>query len=216
MALRPELSAAWFNLGKLLTRAGQFAEALAALDRGLAFTPGDADALNTRSAVLRSLWRLDESAAAARAALRKRPQFPEAALNLGTALLKSGEPEPALAAFRKAAAQRRRLRGRRSAAQGLALRALDRLDEARAAFERAVALGCREAVSGRGCLDLMLGDFERGWEGYEARWVDGKSLAEALGARYPLGAGRPRRRSACSSSTTTGSATPSSSRAICR
>ena len=74
----------------------------------------------------------------------------------------------------------------RSAAQALALRALGRLEEARAAFDRAAALGCREAVSGRGCLDLMLGDFERGWEGYEARWIDGKSLAEALGARFPL------------------------------
>ena len=48
-----------------------------------------------------------------------------------------------------------------------------------------IALGNREAISGRGCLDLMLGDFERGWEGYEARWVDGKSLADALGARFP-------------------------------
>src|SRR5947209_6386759 len=65
------------------------------------------------------------------------------------------------------------------------LRALGRLVEARAAFDRAASLGCREAVSGRGCLDLMLGDFERGWEGYEARWVDGKSIAQALGVRYP-------------------------------
>jgi len=66
------------------------------------------------------------------------------------------------------------------------LTALGRLEEAAAAFDRAVALGCREAVSGRGCLDLMLGRFEKGWEGYEARWVEGKSIAEALGARYPL------------------------------
>jgi tetratricopeptide (TPR) repeat protein len=183
--IRPGLSAAWFNLAKLLTRQGRFAESLAALDRGFEFSPVDPDALNTRSAVLRALWRLDESAAAARAALRKRPNFPEAAVNLGTALLKSGQAEPALAAYRKAAALRRNYADA-ICGQGLALRALDRLDEARSAFERAVALGCREAVSGLGCLDLMLGDFERGWEGYEARWVDGKSIAEALGVRYPL------------------------------
>ena len=183
--LKPALPAAWFNLAKLLTRQGRFVEALAALDKGAMFEPDDADALNTRSAVLRSLWRLDESVAAARAALKRRPVFPEAAVNLGTALLKSGRTEPALAAFSKAVAQRRDYADA-ICGQGLALRALDRLDEARAAFERAVKLGCREAVSGLGCLDLMLGDFERGWEGYEARWVDGKSIAEALGVRYPL------------------------------
>jgi tetratricopeptide (TPR) repeat protein len=185
LQLKPALPAAWFNLAKLLTRLGRFVESLAALDEGAAFAPDDADALNTRSAVLRALWRLEESAAAARAALARRPVFPEAAVNLGAALLKSGQTEAALAAFSKAAAQRRDYADA-LCGQGLALRGLDRLDEARAAFARAVSLGCREAVSGLGCLDLMLGDFERGWEGYESRWVDGKSIGEALGVRYPL------------------------------
>ncbi len=185
LALRPDLSTAWFNLGKLLTRQGRFGEALAALDSGLRHAPGDADAHNTRSAVLRGLWRVHEAAEAAQAALRLRPNFPEAAVNLGTALLKAAWPAPALAAYAKAGAMRRDFADA-ICGQALALRALDRLDEARAAFDRAASLGCREAVSGRGCLDLMLGDFERGWEGYEARWVDGKSIAEALGVRYPV------------------------------
>ncbi len=185
LELRPDLTAAWFNLAKLLTRQGRFADALAALDGGLAVAPGDADALNTRSAVLRGLWRVEEAAAAAEAALRRRPNFPEAAVNLGTALLKAAQPGPALAAYASASAMRPDYADA-ICGEGLSLRALDRLEEARAAFDRAAALGCREAVSGRGCLDLMLGDFERGWEGYEARWVDGKSIAEALGVRYPL------------------------------
>jgi len=185
LSLRREQPTVWFNLGKLLIRAGRFPEALAALDAGLALKPGDADALNTRSAALRPLWRVEEAAEAARAALRRRPQFPEAALNLGTALLKAGKPEPALAAYRKAGALRRDYADA-ICGEALALTALGRLEQAATAFDRAVALGCREAVSGRGCLDLMLGRFERGWEGYEARWVEGKSLAEALGARYPL------------------------------
>ncbi len=185
LSLRPDLTAAWFNLAKLMTRLGRFADALAALDRGLALAPGDADALNTRSAVLRGLWRLEDSAASAEAALRRRPAFPEAAVNLGTALFKAGKPEAARDAYERAIALRPDYA---DAICGLALslRALDRLDEARAAFDRAASLGCREAVSGRGCLDLMLGRFEAGWEGYEARWVDGKSIAEALGVRYPL------------------------------
>jgi hypothetical protein len=77
--------------------------------------------------------------------------------------------------------------------EALALRALGRLVEAREKFHAAEALGCREAISGRGCLDLMLGDFENGWEGYEARWIAGRSLSEALGVRFPVwrGPGRP-------------------------
>ena len=56
------------------------------------------------------------------------------------------------------------------------------MNDARAAFVAAERLGNREAISGKGCLDLLMGDFERGWEGYEARWIAGKSLTEALGA----------------------------------
>ena len=185
LALKPDQPVAWFNLAKLLLRDGHFPNALHALNEGFARAPGDPDALNTLSAVLRSLWCLEDSIEAARAALKTRPHFPEAALNLGAALLKAARPAAALEAFALAVSQRRDYSDA-ICGEGLSLRALGRLEEARAAFDRAVALGCREAVSGRGCLDLMRGDFESGWEGYEARWIDGKSINEALGVRYPL------------------------------
>ena len=185
LTLKADQPVAWFNLAKLLLRSGRFLDALQALNAGFDWAPGDPDALNTMSATLRALWRLEDSIEAAQAALSKRPLFPEAAVNLGTALLKADRPEAALAAYRRAVSQRPDYADA-ICGEALALRALGRLDEARAAFDRAVALGCREAVSGLGCLDLMLGDFQRGWEGYEARWVEGKSIAEALGARYPL------------------------------
>ena len=68
--------------------------------------------------------------------------------------------------------------------QALALRSLGRFSEALAAFEAAEALGSREAQAGKGCLLLTLGDFERGLEGYEKRWLKGKSLGDALGRRF--------------------------------
>ena len=43
--------------------------------------------------------------------------------------------------------------------EALALRALGRLEEALAAFEEAERLGSIEAISGKGCLHLTLGDF---------------------------------------------------------
>jgi tetratricopeptide (TPR) repeat protein len=184
LSLKVDLPAGWSNAGKLLFELDRFAEALDAFDAALALRPGDADLWNSRSGALRKLGELAASAVAAREALRLRPRFAEAALNLGTALLKQDEIEPALEAFETASAIQPNY-GAALNGQGLALRALGRLEEARAAFAAAERLGSREAVGGRGCLDLTLGDFERGWEGYEARWIAGKSLADAFGARYP-------------------------------
>ena len=184
LTFKVDLPVAWSNVGKLMFEDGRYAEALASFDAALGLTPKDADLWNSRAGALRKLGRLEESAAAAREALRLKPRFAEAALNLGTALMKLDRCDEALAAY-EAAGEVRSGYGAAFNGQGLALRALGRFAEARAAFEAAAALGDREAISGRGCLDLMLGEFERGWEGYEARWIDGRSLAEALGARFP-------------------------------
>jgi tetratricopeptide (TPR) repeat protein len=184
LGFKVDLPAAWSNLGKLLFEDGRHFEALDSFDAALGLTPKDADLWNSRAGALRKLGRLEESAAAAHEALRLKPRFAEAALNLGTALLKLDRCDEALAAY-EAAGDARPGYSAAFNGQALALGALGRIDEARAAFETAEALGNREAISGRGCLDLMVGDFERGWEGYEARWVDGKSLADALGAHFP-------------------------------
>ena len=184
LSLKVDLPPAWSNVGKLLFEDGRHAAALDAFDAALGLRPGDADLWNSRSAALRKLGRLEELGASAREALRLRPKFAEAALNLGTALLKSDRADEALDAYQMASALQPDY-GAALNGQGLALQALGRLGEARAAFAAAERLGNREAISGKGCLDLTLGDFARGWEGYEARWLAGKSLAEALGARYP-------------------------------
>ncbi|MGD0564844.1 MAG: DUF6165 family protein [Roseiarcus sp.] len=184
ISLKLDLPAAWSNAGKLLFELGRYAEALDGFEAALALRPGDPDLWNSRAGALRKLGRLDESAAAAREALRLRPDFAEAALNLGNAHLKRDRVVEALEAYRLTSS----IKSDFSAAlcgQALALRALDRLEEAREAFENAERLGSVEAISGKGCLDLTLGDFERGWEGYEARWIAGKSLDEALGVRFP-------------------------------
>ncbi len=178
-------------MGKLLFEKRRFAEALAAFETATTLAPGDADAWCSRAGVLRELGRLEESLEAARRALALRPDFAEAAINLGNALMKLDRMDEALCAYRRASAARPDF----SAAlcgEALALRNLGRFDEALATFEAAEALGSREAVAGKGCLLLTLGDFERGFEGYEARWLEGKSLAEALGTRFPTWRGPPR------------------------
>ncbi len=190
LTIDPSLGVAHVNLGKLLFETRRFAEALEAFETAATLTPGDADAWCCRAGALRELGRLEESLEAARRALALRPDFVEAAINLGNALMKLDRMDEALCAYRHASAARPGF----SAAlcgEALALRNLGRFDEALAAFEAAEALGSREAVAGKGCLLLTLGDFERGFEAYEARWLEGKSLAEALGTRFPTWRGPP-------------------------
>jgi Flp pilus assembly protein TadD len=191
------LVVAHVNLGKLLFGAGRFAEALASFTAATALAPGDADAWCSRAGALRELGRLEESVEAAGRALALRHDFPEAAINLGNALLKLDRSEKALEAYLRASALGPRLAqglsGQALLGQALALRSLGRFPEAFAAFDAAEALGSREAIAGKGCLLLTLGDFERGLEGYEARWLKGKSLAEALGTRFETWKGPGRR-----------------------
>ena len=192
LELDASLIVAHVNAGKLHFRAGQFDEALRSFEAATALAPDDADAWSSRAGALRELGRLEESLEAARHALSLREDFPEAAINLGNAFLKLDRPEEALDAYRRANAA-----APSSAAahcgRALALRSLGRFPEAMTAFEAAEALGSREARAGKGCLLLTLGDFERGLDGYEARWLRGKSLGEALGARFETwrGPGRP-------------------------
>jgi tetratricopeptide (TPR) repeat protein len=192
LELDASLVVAHVNLGKLLFGAGRFTEALASFAAATNLAPHDPDAWCSRAGALRELGRLEESAETAERALELRHDFPEAAINLGNALLKLDRSEEALEAY---------LRANRSGpclakallGQGLALRSLGRFSEAMAAFDRAAALGSREAVAGKGCLMLTLGDFEQGLDGYEARWLEGKSLSEALGMRFETWKGPGRR-----------------------
>jgi tetratricopeptide (TPR) repeat protein len=171
------------NLGKLLFAAGRFPDALASFETATKLSPRDPDAWCSRAGTLRELGRLDDSIEAAEHALSLRHDFPEAAINLGNALLKLDRGEEAFQAYLRASEPGPCL-AKALLGQGLALRSLGRFSEAMTAFDGAAALGSSEAIAGRGCLMLTLGDFENGLEGYEARWLKGKSIAEALGTRF--------------------------------
>jgi tetratricopeptide (TPR) repeat protein len=119
-----------------------------------------------------------------------RPDFAEATLNYGTALMKLDRHEEALPIYRKAKALRQDF-APAMCGEGLTLRALGQFDEALIAFDEAVRLGNVDAIGNRGCLFLMMGEFEQGWEGYESRWLAGKSLQDALGVKFPTWSGKP-------------------------
>jgi tetratricopeptide (TPR) repeat protein len=192
LELDASLVVAHINFGKLLFGAGRFAEALASFAAATALAPDDADAWCSRAGALRELGRLEESLEAAERALTLRHDFSEAAINLGNALLKLDRSEKALDAYLRASKPGPCL-AKALLGQGLALRSLGRFSEAIAAFDAAAALGSREAVAAKGCLLLTLGDFENGLAGYEARWLNGNRLSEALGTRFETWKGPGRR-----------------------
>jgi tetratricopeptide (TPR) repeat protein len=192
LELDASLVVAHVNSGKLLFGAGRFTEALASFAAATRLAPHDPDAWCSRAGTLRELGRLEESVDAAKRALELRHDFPEAAINLGNALLKLDRSEEALGAYLRASEPGPCL-AKALLGQGLALRSLGRFPEAVTAFDKAAGLGSREAVAGKGCLMLTLGDFENGLEGYEARWLKGRSLSEALGIRFETWRGPGRR-----------------------
>jgi tetratricopeptide (TPR) repeat protein len=192
LELDASLVVAHVNSGKLLFGAGRFTEALASFAAATRLAPHDPDAWCSRAGTLRELGRLEESVDAAKRALELRHDFPEAAINLGNALLKLDRSEQALGAYLRASEPGPCL-AKALLGQGLALRSLGRFWEAVTAFDKAAGLGSREAVAGKGCLMLTLGDFENGLEGYEARWLKGRSLSEALGIRFETWRGPGRR-----------------------
>jgi tetratricopeptide (TPR) repeat protein len=193
--LDPSLVVAHLNFGKLLFGAGRFTEALASFTTATMLAPHDPDAWCSRAGALRELGRLEQSVKAAERALELRHDFPEAAINLGNALLKLDRSDEALEAYLRASNPGPCL-AKALLGQGLALRSLGRFSDSMTAFDRAAALGSREAIAGKGCLMLTLGDFENGLEGYEARWLNGRSLSEALGTSFPSwkGPGRKAKR----------------------
>jgi tetratricopeptide (TPR) repeat protein len=190
LKFKPEYPVALANSGKLLFDLRRFDEALEAFDKALALAPANPDNWNSRAGALRELGRLEESIAACQQALVLRPDFAEATLNYGTALMKLDRHEEALPFYKKARALQQNF-SPAICGEGLTLQALGRFDEALGAFDEAVALGNLDAVSNRGCMRLMLGDFEQGWEDYESRWLAGKSLKDALGVRFPNWSGTP-------------------------
>jgi Tfp pilus assembly protein PilF len=120
---------------------------------------------------LREMGRHGEALDACNRALALKPDYTEGYNNRGNALIELNRPADALADYDRAL----------EAApdnvyawvnRGNALRYLDRAEEAIESFDRAIALApdLAEAHWNKGLLCLSVGDFARGWAGYEWRW----------------------------------------------
>ncbi|KRQ12723.1 tetratricopeptide repeat protein [Bradyrhizobium manausense] len=157
--------------GQSLFKLGRYAEALECFDAFEKFNPDVAPLYQTRGLCLQRLGRLAEAQADFEKSIALNPLEAETHKNLGTLHARLGRMEQAFASFDRALA----LRPDFSAAlneKARALWSLQLLDEAFATFHRSLAVAPDNAdtIWNLALLQMLTGDFERGWLGREARW----------------------------------------------
>jgi tetratricopeptide (TPR) repeat protein len=171
ISLSPNAPEAWYGRGSACAALNRNGDALAAYDRVIALKPDAAEAWNGRGNALYDLNRNDEALRAFDRALALNPALAEAHTGRGVALVKSKRYDDAFSDFDQALTLNPDLAGAWGA-RGDALFELRRYDEALAAYAKATALreDFAEPRFSEGFIRLLLGDTDRGWQGYEARW----------------------------------------------
>jgi Tfp pilus assembly protein PilF len=172
IAARHDFFEALHLLAVVQASLGRRSDALMSFGRALAVRPDDAPALYNRGNTLRELKRFDEALASCERALTLRPDFAEALSSRGAALHELKRFDEALASYDRALALRPDLAATLSN-RGATLHELKRFEEALASYDRALTL--RPDFAGahfnEALCRLLIGDFDRGWEKFQCRFV---------------------------------------------
>lgn len=160
-----------YRAGLSLFKTGKAKEALALLDRSKQLQPDQASTLRLRGLALQELARLEEALAEMRRAHALDPARADICNDLGVILLRLRRHEEALSWHDKAIALQPDFRLAHNN-RGFVLSRLRRFDEAFAVYAalKAADPGNAEPDWSMALLHLMLGNFEAGWAGREARW----------------------------------------------
>lgn len=171
IALQPDYAIAHNNRGGTLADLKRHEEAIASFERAVAVHPGYAEAWYNLGNSQADLRRLDAAIASFRRAIALAPDFVDAHNNLGVALAECNAHEDAIACYRQAIALEPQFADAYNNL-GVALADLRRYDEAIAAYEQSIAIDPQyaDAQWNLAICRLLLGDFARGWAGYEWRW----------------------------------------------
>ena len=186
LAIAPDHVDALKNRGIVLAMLRRLEEALASYDKALAINPDCVDALVNRGNILVELERPDDALAAYNRALAIQPDHVHVLKNRGIVLAKLERLEEALASYDKALAIRPDFETLYN--RGVTFVGLRRLEEALGDFDKALAIkpDYAEALLASGLASLRIGDFSKGWIGYEHRWRIAKDAPQRkLKAKYP-------------------------------
>jgi hypothetical protein len=170
IGLVPDYEQAHFGRANVHAHQKRWDLALADYDRALEIRPDYAEAHSNRGVVLWSMGCFEAAAASHCQALQLRPGHAESYADLGNALQGLGRLEPAVASYRQALEIRADL-PEVHYNLGVALTDLKKWDASMDCYERAISLrpGFTEAHRNRAMLQLLLGNFEDGWQEYEWR-----------------------------------------------
>ena len=169
--IKPEYAIAHYALGNALRRLGRATEAIDSYNKALALNPELAEAHSNLGLTLHDLGKFAQAADSFRAALNINLDFAEALYNLGNTLKEQGKLDDTVAAYNKALA----IKPNSVDALynlGNTLQALGKIDAAIAAYDKALTIN-PEHVDVRynlGLAQLLMGDFENGFENYKLRW----------------------------------------------
>ena len=171
LRLDPAHADAAFGCGAVLFRLGRLDEALHTFNRCDELRPNRASVLEQRGLVLFKLKKYQDALSDHLRAYNLSPTSADSCNNIGASLHLLSKDDEALPWFEKAIALRPNFVGA-WVNKALALTELQRFDEALAAFHQANALDPDnpDTAFHRSLLDLLMGNFEAGWAGREARW----------------------------------------------
>ena len=192
LQLNPQYFEAAENCGRLLLDLGRHAEALDYLGAAARLNPNSASLYRIRGICLQATNRLAEAEADFVRSIALDASVAETHNNLGLLHWKLGRPDQAFACIDRAVALRPDFAAA-FANKAWMLLDLQLLDQASAAFRRSLAIDPNRAstIFSFALLQLLTGDFERGWAGREARWTASSLGLADPGFAQPLWRGEP-------------------------
>ncbi|WP_027530042.1 tetratricopeptide repeat protein [Bradyrhizobium sp. WSM3983] len=171
LKLNPQYWEAAHNCGMLLLELGRHAEAVKCFDIAEKLTPASAALYQMRAVCLSAVNRFEEAEADYEKSIALDPSLAETHNNLGLLHWRFGRLEQAFACFDRALALRPDFHAVLNN-KAVVLLHLQLLDEAFATLHRSLAAAPNDAQTlfYLATLQLLTGDFERGWRAREARW----------------------------------------------
>ncbi len=186
-AIDPDRSDLWVWLGNIQMGMGKHAQAEKAYRQALRLSPSDAQVHNNLAVTLGNLGRVEESIAEYRAALALDADLADGLNNLALALHKRHESDEAETLLRRCTAKHPDY-ALGWANLGMVLQGIGKLDEAVKAIDRALVLTPNQAgwIWNQSLAFLTMGDFERGWQGFEARYAPDRGDANFTDPQLPF------------------------------